>query len=204
MLLAGANSIFYGEKLLTTGNPDVSADQNLLAETGFTAAPVEALGPEVSRPRRRLTPPVSVFRSTICQRPWGLPPRGVFVAFFGFSGRAGGNRRNRLAKAVFEDDLVVRHLTLSRPGFLRAFSDGNHWAHHVVIGQLDKLGHGVDVKTNHRTRLIAHVGGRQHEGLHRHADGTLSLVPLQPFTAVVEGPHPSDKQIRDRLGAPLQ
>lgn len=30
--LAGANSIFYGEKLLTTGNPDVSADQQLLSK----------------------------------------------------------------------------------------------------------------------------------------------------------------------------
>src|SRR6202008_3796868 len=27
--LAGANSIFYGEKLLTTGNPDTEHDQNL-------------------------------------------------------------------------------------------------------------------------------------------------------------------------------
>lgn len=30
--LAGANSIFYGDKLLTTGNPDVSRDQNLFAK----------------------------------------------------------------------------------------------------------------------------------------------------------------------------
>ena len=34
--LAGANSIFYGEKLLTTGNPDVEADQALLRAAGFT------------------------------------------------------------------------------------------------------------------------------------------------------------------------
>jgi biotin synthase len=38
---AGANSIFYGEKLLTTGNPDVSEDQALLAAAGLRAAPVE-------------------------------------------------------------------------------------------------------------------------------------------------------------------
>jgi biotin synthase len=37
-LLAGANSIFYGEKLLTTGNPDVSADQALLRDAGLRAA----------------------------------------------------------------------------------------------------------------------------------------------------------------------
>ena len=36
-LLAGANSIFYGEKLLTTGNPDVSADRALLTRLGMRA-----------------------------------------------------------------------------------------------------------------------------------------------------------------------
>lgn len=35
--LAGANSIFYGEKLLTTGNPDVAADMGLLAKLGLRA-----------------------------------------------------------------------------------------------------------------------------------------------------------------------
>ena len=37
-MLAGANSIFYGEKLLTTGNPDVSADQALLRDAGMRAS----------------------------------------------------------------------------------------------------------------------------------------------------------------------
>jgi biotin synthase len=42
--LAGANSIFYGEKLLTTGNPDAEHDQNLfrrlkiVAESGTASA----------------------------------------------------------------------------------------------------------------------------------------------------------------------
>ncbi|HUG25592.1 biotin synthase BioB [Piscinibacter sp.] len=36
--LAGANSIFYGDKLLTTGNPDVKADQALLAKLGMKTA----------------------------------------------------------------------------------------------------------------------------------------------------------------------
>src|ERR1700691_5677313 len=35
--LAGANSIFYGEKLLTTGNPDVEHDRALLARLGMRA-----------------------------------------------------------------------------------------------------------------------------------------------------------------------
>lgn len=33
--VAGANSIFYGEKLLTTGNPDVERDQALFAKLGI-------------------------------------------------------------------------------------------------------------------------------------------------------------------------
>jgi biotin synthase len=40
--LAGANSIFYGEKLLTTGNPDVARDRELLARLGLTAQGHEA------------------------------------------------------------------------------------------------------------------------------------------------------------------
>ena len=35
--LAGANSIFYGDKLLVTGNPDVEADVQLLARLGLKA-----------------------------------------------------------------------------------------------------------------------------------------------------------------------
>ncbi len=37
--LAGANSIFYGEKLLTTGNPDVEADRALLRDAGLRPSP---------------------------------------------------------------------------------------------------------------------------------------------------------------------
>ena len=37
--LAGANSVFFGEKLLTTGNPDVEADRALLRDAGLHAAP---------------------------------------------------------------------------------------------------------------------------------------------------------------------
>ena len=33
--LAGANSIFYGDKLLTTGNPDTNADVQLLERLGM-------------------------------------------------------------------------------------------------------------------------------------------------------------------------
>jgi biotin synthase len=40
--LAGANSIFYGEKLLTTGNPDVARDRALLQRLGLTPLGHEA------------------------------------------------------------------------------------------------------------------------------------------------------------------
>ncbi len=37
--MAGANSIFFGEKLLTTGNPDVESDHKLLRDAGLRPAP---------------------------------------------------------------------------------------------------------------------------------------------------------------------
>jgi biotin synthase len=40
-MIAGANSIFFGEKLLTTGNPELAQDMALLAAAG-----IEPLTPE--------------------------------------------------------------------------------------------------------------------------------------------------------------
>ena len=40
--LAGANSVFYGDRLLTTGNPDVEADRALFAKLGLAAAAMPA------------------------------------------------------------------------------------------------------------------------------------------------------------------
>jgi biotin synthase len=40
--LAGANSIFYGEKLLTTGNPDTASDRALFARLGIQPEPAGA------------------------------------------------------------------------------------------------------------------------------------------------------------------
>jgi biotin synthase len=42
-LLAGADSIFYGDTLLTTGNPDVAADRELLAAAGVQVETEPAL-----------------------------------------------------------------------------------------------------------------------------------------------------------------
>jgi biotin synthase len=36
--LAGANSIFYGDRLLTTGNPEAAADRALFDKLGLVAA----------------------------------------------------------------------------------------------------------------------------------------------------------------------
>jgi len=40
--LAGANSIFYGDRLLTTGNPDVERDRRLFARLGLNTGVDEA------------------------------------------------------------------------------------------------------------------------------------------------------------------
>jgi biotin synthase len=40
--LAGANSIFFGEKLLTTDNPDTDTDRNLMARLGIAPEPYPA------------------------------------------------------------------------------------------------------------------------------------------------------------------
>ena len=42
--LAGANSIFYGEKLLTTGNPDTESDHALFSRLGIRPEPAVAGG----------------------------------------------------------------------------------------------------------------------------------------------------------------
>lgn len=42
--LAGANSIFYGEKLLTTGNPDTEHDQGLFRRLNIVAEPATGQG----------------------------------------------------------------------------------------------------------------------------------------------------------------
>jgi biotin synthase len=36
--LAGANSVFYGDRLLTTGNPDTASDRALFAKLGLSGA----------------------------------------------------------------------------------------------------------------------------------------------------------------------
>jgi biotin synthase len=42
--LSGANSIFYGDKLLTTGNPEVDSDRMLFAKLGLTPLELPASG----------------------------------------------------------------------------------------------------------------------------------------------------------------
>ena len=36
--IAGANSVFYGDKLLTTGNPEVDADRAFFGKLGLATA----------------------------------------------------------------------------------------------------------------------------------------------------------------------
>ncbi|AKF10706.1 biotin synthase BioB [Sandaracinus amylolyticus] len=52
--MAGANSIFYGDKLLTTGNPDVAADRALLHDAGMKPMlPYASPDPTVQSTRER-------------------------------------------------------------------------------------------------------------------------------------------------------
>jgi biotin synthase len=49
--LAGANSIFYGEKLLTTGNPDAEHDQRLFRRLKIIPEPAAGAGaPTIAAP----------------------------------------------------------------------------------------------------------------------------------------------------------
>jgi biotin synthase len=50
--LAGANSLFYGEKLLTTGNPTADQDQQLFARLGLKPLPIGAQAPDGEDPVR--------------------------------------------------------------------------------------------------------------------------------------------------------
>jgi biotin synthase len=60
--LAGANSIFYGDKLLTTENPEEDQDRKLFAKLGITAEPPAERGP------------------TACGRPAEVPEPATAVA----------------------------------------------------------------------------------------------------------------------------
>jgi biotin synthase len=52
--LAGANSIFYGEKLLTTGNPDTAHDQRLFERLKIVAEPPRTAHRQGSAPAAQL------------------------------------------------------------------------------------------------------------------------------------------------------
>ena len=52
--MAGANSIFYGDKLLTTANPEEDADKKLMADAGLKPmAPYASTDPIVQQTRAR-------------------------------------------------------------------------------------------------------------------------------------------------------
>jgi biotin synthase len=55
--MAGANSIFYGEKLLTTGNPDTAHDRRLFERLGIVAEPFDTSGSGSSLTSSRLREP---------------------------------------------------------------------------------------------------------------------------------------------------
>ena len=60
--LAGANSIFYGEKLLTTGNPDVERDRQLFARLGLAPEAPAATAPALTAAPARCEPAAAAAR----------------------------------------------------------------------------------------------------------------------------------------------
>ena len=67
-LLAGANSIFYGEKLLTTGNPDVERDRQLFARLKVSAerAPDAAVAAATALPADQTSAGHEASRARAC------------------------------------------------------------------------------------------------------------------------------------------
>ena len=61
-MLAGANSIFYGEKLLTTPNPDQDEDLALIRDAGLQAMPAR---PSTAHQEHPDTIPVPPLTSTV-------------------------------------------------------------------------------------------------------------------------------------------
>jgi biotin synthase len=58
--LAGANSIFYGEKLLTTGNPDVERDRALLERLGLRPEAPPAQPQSFAQPHQKEQAPLAL------------------------------------------------------------------------------------------------------------------------------------------------
>jgi len=57
--MAGANSIFYGDKLLTTGNPDTTRDLEMLEAAGMRAlTPQDGARPAADAPLPKAPPPL--------------------------------------------------------------------------------------------------------------------------------------------------
>ncbi len=61
--LAGANSIFYGEQLLTTGNPQFQADQQLFKRMGIQSSKAKHTPVFDARTEQLLSGPVAVLET---------------------------------------------------------------------------------------------------------------------------------------------
>ena len=58
--MAGANSIFYGEKLLTTGNPDTAHDRRLFERLKIVAEPLDASAPGAAATSSEVPDPLAL------------------------------------------------------------------------------------------------------------------------------------------------
>ena len=104
--LAGANSIFYGDKLLTTGNPDVDADHALFAKLGLVPFDRAA-----ARVRRRDLPSRAIARTAPRRR----AQSGIAARWTPRRGRASSSTDGRCWRSRATTISVSPAIPRSRP-----------------------------------------------------------------------------------------
>ncbi len=89
-----------------------------------------------------------------------------------------------------DNNFIQRKLSRFRPGRFYSFADGNHEANNMIAGNVNEFADLVDIKADHRTRIVTHRLRCQHDGLASDADGSHRFVSLKLLLAQVEKLHP--------------
>ena len=191
--LAGANSIFYGEKLLTTGNPEVERDRALFAKLGlrpmaarwrarrrdspithFSRMPFAALAAELAElDARGLTRTRRVLRIAAGRARHGRRPRlrRVLQQRLSRARRASRARSRRRARA--------RRATASAPAH-RTSSSGTARAHHALEERARALRRACRARCSSPSGYMANLGivtalaGARRRGVRRPAESCVA------------------------------
>ena len=86
-----------------------------------------------------------------------------------------------------DDDFVVGEAGAAVPGGLGFFTDGEHEADDVVGGEVDDLGDGGGIESDHGAGIVTHVVGGEHKGHAGKGRGTHAFVADQLILILVEG-----------------